>query len=56
MTATGLQLTSVIGTTLCAGLLMVFAGTQKKMLQWKKSPRRCPVCGRVGRNNCACRR
>jgi hypothetical protein len=54
MTATGLQLASIVGTTMCAGILMVLAGTQKKLLQWKRTPKRCPACGRSERD-CRCR-
>jgi hypothetical protein len=56
MTANGLHLASIVGTTMCAGILMAFAGTQKKMLQWKKTPKRCPACGRRLGPTCRCRR
>jgi hypothetical protein len=50
--ANGLHLATTVATTMCAGLLMVYAGTKKKVLQWKKTPHRCPACGRAHRGGC----
>jgi hypothetical protein len=57
VTANTIQLLIVTGLTLIAGLTMVVAGTQKKLLRWKKPPpKRCATCGRTDRYNCPCRR
>jgi hypothetical protein len=56
MTSTGLQLTNFVAVAVGAGLLMVVAGTKKKLLRWKPAERRCPTCGRSDRRNCPCRR
>jgi hypothetical protein len=56
MTSTGLQLANFVAVAVGAGLLMVFAGTKKKLLRWKPAERRCPTCGRSDRRNCPCRR
>jgi hypothetical protein len=56
MTGSTLHLATLMPLTLVAGLLMAKAGTQKKMLSWKRAPGRCPACGQVGRHDCPCRR
>jgi hypothetical protein len=56
VTANTFQLVTVIALTLIAGLTMMLAGAQKKMLRSKKATDRCPTCGRTDRYNCPCRR
>jgi hypothetical protein len=56
VTANTFQLLSLLALTLLAGLTMVTAGTQKKLLRWKKPPQRCSTCGRTDRYNCPCRK
>ena len=36
--------------------LMMFAGVQKNALEWKRTSRMCPSCGRDARRDCLCRR
>jgi hypothetical protein len=55
MTANSLHLTTTLGLTLSAGLVMVLAGTRKKLLEWKTT-QRCQACGSRDRQHCPCRR
>ncbi|MEI8104458.1 MAG: hypothetical protein WCH31_01285 [Actinomycetes bacterium] len=52
MIGNGLQLASFIGFTAGVGLLMIVAGTEKRMLVWKFG-RRCGSCGETLRH-CHC--
>jgi hypothetical protein len=56
MITNSIQLMSFVSLTLVAGLLMMLAGTQKRMLRWKPADRRCATCGRRKSAGCACRR
>ena len=56
VTASSFHLLILTALTLIAGLTMMIAGTQKKVLRWKKAPQHCPACGRRDRYNCPCRR
>ncbi len=56
MIVTGIHLTGVIAATLVAGVLMMWTGTQKRVLRWKPADRRCATCGRRRSAGCACRR
>ncbi len=56
MTELSPQLLALAPLTLVAGLLMARAGTQKRMLSWKRSTWRCASCGQTKRRNCSCRR
>jgi len=56
MSAEGFRLMAAALPTLAAGALMMRAGTQKRMLQWKRVRRRCPVCGRTDRHHCSTQR
>jgi hypothetical protein len=47
------QLANLLATSAGVGLLMVMAGVQKRMLQWRFGRRRCPSCGRAARD-CSC--
>lgn len=51
-----LSIAELVALAASAGLLMVFAGTTKKLLRWKPAERRCPTCGRTDRGDCPCRR
>ncbi len=52
MSSSDLHVLALVLPTLAAGALMIRAGTQKKLLEWKSTPRRCPVCGRTDRHEC----
>jgi hypothetical protein len=42
-------------TTTGTALIMVFMGLRKNTLEWRRSPRRCAVCGRKFRSRtCSC--
>lgn len=56
MTSFVLPAANIMALAVSAGLLMLYTGTRKKLLRWKPAERRCPVCGRSDRHNCACRR
>jgi len=56
MTGLNLHLATIMPLTLVAGALMARAGTQKKMLSWKRAHWRCASCGQNDRRNCTCRR
>jgi len=56
MTPLDPQLAQTVALIVSAALVMVFIGTSKKLLRWKPAERRCRTCGRVDRQNCACRR
>jgi hypothetical protein len=40
------QLAILFATTTGAAFLMMFAGVQKRALEWRKRRRVCPSCGR----------
>ncbi len=41
--------------TLAIGWLMMFAGVQKSVLEWRKNRRTCPSCGReIVARTCPC--
>ncbi len=50
------QLVSLFALTTGAGFLMLVAGVQKSMLEWRHRRRSCPACGRQiqGRTCSAC--
>ena len=49
------QLTTAFIATTGVGFLMMWLGTQKHMLEWRRSPRLCPSCGRrIARRTCGC--
>jgi hypothetical protein len=52
----GLHLSTLVGLTSAAGLLLLVSGTKKKLLRWKAVPRRrCAGCG-LDLRHCACGR
>jgi NADH pyrophosphatase NudC (nudix superfamily) len=49
------QLTTAFAVTTGVGFLMILVGAQKHLLEWRRSPRRCPSCGRrIERRTCGC--
>jgi len=49
------QVTFLMASTLCVGVLMSLAGLQKSALEWKRRRRFCPSCGHQLRGrHCAC--
>jgi hypothetical protein len=50
------NLDPALAAALVAGLqVFLVAGVGKGALLWRRLPRRCPSCGRLGRS-CSCRR
>ena len=49
-----LQIATFVVVSLAIAYLMVFAGVNKRALEWKRPSRSCPVCGRHARS-CRCR-
>ena len=54
MSSLSLQVANLVAAAVAAGLLMVFAGTKKKLLRWLPAERRCSICGRTVRHGCRC--
>jgi NADH pyrophosphatase NudC (nudix superfamily) len=51
------QLAALIAATTGAGLLMVFSGVFKSVLEWRNRGRFCPSCGReIRHRTCRCTR
>jgi NADH pyrophosphatase NudC (nudix superfamily) len=49
------QLTTAFVVTTGVGFLMMWAGAQKHLLEWRRSPRHCPSCGRrIEGRTCGC--
>jgi hypothetical protein len=49
------QLAILLATTTGAGFLMLVAGLQKNVLEWKRRRRLCPSCGRlIQARSCGC--
>ena len=45
---------SAVAAALIAGYLMTVAGVEKRMLRWRRRPKRCPAC-RHEQRDCVCR-
>ena len=51
------QTAVAFATTTAVGFLMIVAGAHKHMLEWRRTPRHCPSCGRrIEARTCACTR
>jgi NADH pyrophosphatase NudC (nudix superfamily) len=51
------QLVTAFVVTTGVGFLMLTAGVEKHMLEWRKAARHCPSCGhRIERRTCGCTR
>ncbi len=49
------QLTMAFVVTTGVGFLMLVLGAEKHLLEWRRSPRRCPSCGRrIEGRTCGC--
>ena len=49
------QLAAAFAATTGIGFLMVLAGVQKHMLEWRRTQRTCPSCGRrIAGRTCGC--
>jgi NADH pyrophosphatase NudC (nudix superfamily) len=50
------QLAAVFAVTTGVGFLMMLAGVQKSLLEWRQRRRTCPSCGRrIHGRTCGCR-
>jgi hypothetical protein len=55
MTGLTPELAGLLAASTGVGLLMVVAGVQKSLLEWRRPRRQCPVCGRrIERRVCDC--
>jgi hypothetical protein len=49
------QVAMALIVTTGVGFLMVFSGVQKHLLEWRRSTRHCPACGRrIEGRTCGC--
>ena len=49
------QLATAFAVTTGVGFLMMWAGAQKHLLEWRRTARRCPSCGRrIEARSCGC--
>jgi hypothetical protein len=48
-----LHLVLLVVVAAAVAYLMTLAGVEKRAIEWKRASRRCPSCGRAGRD-CSC--
>jgi NADH pyrophosphatase NudC (nudix superfamily) len=49
------QLTTAFIVTTGVGFLMLLLGAEKHLLEWRRTPRQCPSCGRrIEGRSCGC--
>jgi hypothetical protein len=55
MTGLSPELAGLLAATTGVGMMMVFAGVQKNLIEWRRQRRQCPSCGRrIQRRVCDC--